>query len=74
MHRCPVFGCRKDLPYHILMCKPHWSAVPRPLQKAVNKAWGACAGKWDNPAYLTARQGAIDAVNAKVAERKAAQV
>lgn len=67
MHKCPVKGCRKTLPFHILMCKPHWSSVPRVLQKAVNKTWGACAGQWDNEDYLTARQAAIDAADEKVA-------
>jgi len=68
MHTCPAPGCTVELPHHILMCRPHWGRVARPLRSAVMRAWRA----WLNAqpgeshalylAYLEVRQQAIDSV------------
>ncbi len=52
----------------MLMCRPHWYVVPRPLRDAVWTAWanGAGAGSAAHRAAITA---AVDAVNRKLAQR-----
>ena len=39
LHHCEAEGCDKQIPRHRFMCWPHWSMVPRALQRAVNRAW-----------------------------------
>ena len=34
-HRCPGPRCKTRVPYHMLACRPHWYAVPKPLRDAV---------------------------------------
>lgn len=65
-HGCPVDGCEKRMPQQVLMCKPHWFAVPLHLRRAVTSAWQRVqrtGGDWMEPGYQRARQAAIDAVN-----------
>jgi hypothetical protein len=38
-HECPVGGCDKDVSYSMLMCRPHWYSVPKPLRNALYRAW-----------------------------------
>lgn len=38
-HPCRAPGCPRILPYHLLMCPPHWRRVPRPVQREVYAAW-----------------------------------
>ena len=61
-HRCPGPGCTREVPGDMLMCGPHWYAVPKPLQRAVWRAWrnGEGEGSDEHHAAITA---AIRAVN-----------
>lgn len=59
-HNCPVTGCDKQMPQHLLMCPAHWRLVPEGLQRAVNRNWR----NGNTKAYLAARAQAITAVNA----------
>lgn len=34
-HHCHALGCKRACPPRWLMCKPHWSQVPRDLQVEV---------------------------------------
>lgn len=36
-HDCAATGCAIRLPAHVLMCRPHWGLVPRPLQTEIWK-------------------------------------
>lgn len=66
-HACPVQGCHAyQLPIHLLMCARHWRMVPRQLQIAVYREW--CDGV-PTANYREARQAAISAVDATLAER-----
>lgn len=66
-HECPVEGCTKQLPSHILMCKPHWFSVPKDLRDAVYAAYQGGAGLFTEE-YKEARDAAIAA--AEMAEGK----
>lgn len=34
-HRCYAPGCDQQVGMRLLMCKPHWYAVPKPLRDAI---------------------------------------
>jgi hypothetical protein len=41
-HACPVPGCSvRELPRHLLMCKPHWTRVSPELQATIYDLWQA---------------------------------
>ncbi len=76
-HACAVDECTKPLPVHILMCRPHWRMVPKPMQRDVTGSWRLASrvtaqepGDPDRVRkvrdYLVARQAAVDLVNGKV--------
>lgn len=63
-HKCPVTGCDRDLPRHLLMCPRHWREVPSNLQREVNRTWkNAESGAGGVQSYMDARQKAVDSVN-----------
>ena len=64
-HECPAVRCPARVSLGMLMCRPHWRMVPRPLQNAVYAAWdnGLGAG---TPAHEAAMDAAIRAVDAKL--------
>jgi hypothetical protein len=75
-HACAVDDCTKPLPHHVLMCRPHWRMVPRPVQRDVNSTWRRASRLRDQPLpdparvqavkdYLAARRAAVDIVNGK---------
>ena len=74
VHRCPVTlpageQCPATIGVGYLMDARHWHMVPRPLQRAVYRTWqrGLVLARPDQlPAYLAARQAAIDAVDAQL--------
>lgn len=68
-HQCPANGCKRNLPEHLLMCKPHWYMVPRHLRSDVWNAYQDGAGAY-TPELLDAQSEAIWAVNQKLAEVK----
>lgn len=63
-HACPKPGCPAVVPVHMLACRPHWYAIPRPLRDAIWRAWrsGAGAGSAAHRAAITA---AIDWLEAQ---------
>ena len=63
-HKCPVRGCPQRVAPHMLMCRPHWYQVPRPLRGAVWDAWQAGAGA-GTTAHYQAIRAAVAAVNAR---------
>ncbi len=76
-HHCAVYDCTVQLPYHILMCRPHWRMVPKPMQRDVTGSWRLASRVSDQTPgdpdrvrtvrdYLAARQAAVDLVNGKV--------
>lgn len=64
-HECPATGCTRRVGIHMLMCRPHWYMVPKPLRDDVWDAYagGMGAGSGEHTDAITA---AIDAVNAKL--------
>lgn len=58
-HKCPKNGCDKQLPRHILACKPHWYSVSEPTRRLVNHTWRSA----DIAAYLAAREDAVEEMN-----------
>lgn len=67
-HQCPIGGCTELLPPGKLMDLPHWRMVPPDQQSAVYAAYDHGAGV-GSLALLNAQTAAIDAVEAKLAER-----
>jgi hypothetical protein len=59
-HKCPVGGCFKQLPAHILLCRMHWARVPRALQRSVYAAWN---NGHPQPGYFDIRDEAIKAAS-----------
>lgn len=63
---CPVEGCSNERdPAHV-MCKRCWYMVPQPLRETVWRTY-RLFGAWDDRSVL-ARENAIDAAEAKLAE------
>jgi hypothetical protein len=65
-HQCPAKGCKRNIPDHLLMCKPHWFQVPYHLRRAVWDTYQDGAGV-GTAALVHAQRDAIDAVNGKLA-------
>ena len=65
-HDCPAAGCTVAVPASMLMCAPHWYAVPKPLRRAVWATWADGAGQ-GTLAHCQAIQLAIRAVDRKLA-------
>jgi len=66
-HPCAIPTCPKQVAQHLLMCLPHWSRVPKPLQQQVWRLWK----RGPMAAYRDVRQRAIDVVvQAEVADRE----
>ncbi len=72
-HDCPATGCPRRVGQRMLMCRPHWFTVPKALRDAV---WDAYAGGLGagSPAHLAAVSAAVEAVNAKLRERREADI
>lgn len=41
MRTCDAPGCDTPVRRGILMCRPHWFQVPKPLREAINQTWAA---------------------------------
>jgi hypothetical protein len=67
-HDCPAKGCTRTVNPAMLMCRPHWYMVPKPLRNAVWSAWADGDGA-GTPAHSAAILAAIEAVNRKLAQR-----
>ena len=66
-HQCPADGCAQAVTPSVLMCRPHWYLVPKPLRNAVWAAWAEGAGA-GTLAHYEAIRAATAAVNRKLAE------
>lgn len=64
IHTCHAIGCRAYCPPTCLMCKAHWSMVPKPIQTEVWKAYrpGQCKDKNVSRIWLVAAAKAMAAV------------
>lgn len=66
IHRCHAIGCSVAVEPEKLMCRKHWSLVPRSIQAGVLNAYkpGQCRD-WSmvSKHYLKAAKAAINAVN-----------
>lgn len=62
-HTCPVPGGDRPVPADMLMCSRHWYTVPKPLRRALWRAWrnGDGAGTAEHQAAMTACISAADA-------------
>jgi hypothetical protein len=75
---CPCLGCTTTIPSYLVMCKPHWAQVPRPLQAEIRMALGEGKEIRAHPTqrYLNAVREAIGRVNERIeaaaAKRQAA--
>lgn len=75
MHTCRAKCCTIQCPNHILMCKPHWSMVPKDIQREVYSAWKDYNNTVANTSnkdfaqirlrYLLAVKSAVDVVAVK---------
>ena len=64
-HTCHAAGCNSRVSPRMLMCRPHWAAVPRVLQRAVQVAYRPGQERLDprpSPEYIRAHKRAVNAV------------
>ena len=61
-HECPADGCTRRVPMDMLMCYQDWKRVPKPLQRAVWRAWDHGNGS-GSPEHVAAIRAAVVAVN-----------
>ena len=63
-HHCHARGCTAKVPPEMLMCKHHWSMVPRSIQKRVWATYrpGQCDDMNPSEAWHQAADDAIQAV------------
>lgn len=67
-HDCAVEDCRVGLPRDILMCRPHWRMVPRPLRHDVTSAYRWASTLSTKPSTdPTRRQSVTDYLAARTA-------
>lgn len=64
---CDAPGCAVEVRIGILMCRPHWFQLPRPLRDAINQSWaGGQIRAWsahclEARAYLNSKSAATRA-------------
>ena len=61
-HTCYARGCETHVPLRMLMCRPHWYALPKPLRDAVWSAYQVGQERLDGTAFPTLRY--LDATRA----------
>jgi hypothetical protein len=66
-HECPAEGCTRTVNVSMLLCRPHWFMVPRPLRNAVWVTWADGAGE-GTLAHCQAIRAAIRVVDGKLTE------
>ena len=63
-HVCAARGCTVIVAGHLLMCRPHWYAVPAQLRYQVNATYYRRNHRpADRAAYAAAVRAAVDAIN-----------
>ena len=68
-HQCPISGCEPVEDDTKLICRRHWAMVPKPLQRAVYRAYGNGRGL-GSTALLRAQDAAIRAAEHQLAGRE----
>lgn len=60
-HVCHAHGCSKPVPPRLLMCAPHWRAVPAEIQRAVWREYRAGQERRKDPSrrYLAVQALAV---------------
>lgn len=38
-HKCAAVDCEEQIPSQLLMCRPHWFAVPKPIRDEIWRAY-----------------------------------
>lgn len=63
-HTCHAHGCTTSVPPKMFMCKRHWSALPKKMQRAIWREYrpGQERDKKPTARYLAVQQLAIAAV------------
>lgn len=63
-HRCHAAGCQNPIPPKLLMCRKHWSKVPKKIQRLVRTQYraGQEITKTPSSEYMFAARLAIAAV------------
>lgn len=61
-HECPKRGCTHRVLAHMLTCRGHWYAIPKPLRDAVWDTWDHGAGD-GHPSHTAAITAAVEALN-----------
>lgn len=63
-HTCHAVNCERNVPPRMHMCKPHWSMVPRHLQRALWAAYKPGQERRMDPsaAYLRCAAACVKAV------------
>jgi hypothetical protein len=66
-HECPATGCAAAVSPSMLLCRPHWCMVPKPIRTAVWVTWADGAGQ-GTLAHCQAIRAAVAVVNRKLTE------
>lgn len=61
--KCPIDGCKKQIPRTWAMCPTHWRRVDNGLKVRI---WEAYRKEPGSPLHLSALQAAVDQVNAQL--------
>ena len=75
-HTCNAHGCPKNVPPRMFMCKRHWTALPKAIQRAIWREYRPGQERDKNPsaAYMAVQQWAIGTLAFKPNDEGAAQV
>ena len=60
-HTCHAHGCTVEVPPKMFMCKPHWFALPKKLQRAIWREYrpGQERDKMPSARYMAVQQLAV---------------
>ncbi len=63
-HKCHAYQCKAAVPPRMLMCKHHWSLVPKNVQRAIWATYrrGQEQDKRPSDSYLAVQRVAVSAV------------
>lgn len=64
IHTCHAEGCNARVAPQMLMCRPHWYMVPKPIRDRIWDTYrdGQCGDKQPSAEWLEAARAAIEAV------------
>lgn len=60
-HTCHAHGCTVEVPPKMFMCKPHWFALPKKVQRAIWREYrpGQERDKMPSARYMAVQQYAV---------------